>query len=353
MRIADDASREALYKSRMTTLPTYSIVVPVFCEEGSLDELTRRVDAVFSARGDGDDFELIFVDDGSTDGTSERIAQLSKLHPFVRGVMLRVNCGKSLALMAGFSYVRGAIVVQMDGDLQDCPEDIPRLLETLDQGWDMVSGWRQNRQDTLVRRLGSKLYNAVVGNATRLRLHDHNCGMKAYRREVVDSLCIYGQYHRYVTIQVHLLGFKVTEVPVSNDRRKHGVSKFRTMRYQGLLDLMSILFTHHYGNSPLHFFGVVSALFIFPGVLAIGYWTVEHLMWLLGFGDQYLFRTRPLFNVALTAIMLGVIIFLTGFVCDFILHHQIRKRMPDILKLRTRQVVDGRREDEHSVSKGP
>lgn len=310
-----------------------SLVVPVYNESASLDELVARSLAVFEGLGFKGAAEILFVDDGSTDGTPQAIARLMARHPEVRRVRLRRNHGKSLALMAGFRQARGEVVVTMDGDLQDSPEDVPALLAKIGQGYDLVNGWRQARCDMSARKLGSRLYNATVRKLSGLGLKDMNCGLKAYRRQLVKSLCVYGQYHRYIPLQAHLAGFKVAEIPVVNSPRKHGCSKYATFRYQGLFDLLSLLFTHRYALNPLHFFGLISLLVMIPSLLVLLFFVGEQCLYWLGMGDEFLVANRPLLAFALTAFLFSMVVFFTGFVCDFILHHQIRSRIDMILGL--------------------
>lgn len=310
-----------------------SLVVPVYNEAQSLMELTGRALAVFERLGIALQAEILFIDDGSTDATPDTIRTLMARHAQVRHVRLRRNHGKSLALMAGFRKARGEVVVTLDGDLQDNPEDIPALMAKIDEGYDLVNGQRVHRQDQNARKLGSRLYNATVRRLTGLGLQDMNCGLKAYRRQLVKSLCVYGQYHRYIPLQAHLAGFKVTEIPVANSPRKHGSSKYATFRYQGLFDLLSILFTHRYALNPLHFFGVISAVVMVPSLLVLLFFVGEQSLYWLGFGEEFLVANRPMLSIALTAFLFSVFIFLTGFVCDFILHHQIRSRIDMILGL--------------------
>ena len=321
---------------------SYAVVIPVFNEAESLVELCDRIDAVFSGFEGVQQFEVLFVDDGSTDATPETLARLAEERAYVRFLTFRRNSGKSLALMAGFQDVDSDIVITMDGDLQDNPEDIPTLVAKLDEGFDLVTGWRHQRKDQAVRKFGSWLFNVTVARATGLKLHDLNCGFKAYRREVVASLCLYGEYHRYIPVQVHLTGFQVTEAPVTNSPRKHGVSKYPTFRYQGFFDLLSLLFIHKYGLSPLHFFGTVAAMFIIPGFLMLCWFTFQQALYWSGFGDEYLVFNRPLLAMSLTALMIGVVILSTGFVCDFVLHHNIRGRIPSIIASNLKEESPGR-----------
>jgi glycosyltransferase involved in cell wall biosynthesis len=326
----------------------YSVLVPIYCEAESLVELCERVAQVFSTEGHGADFEIVLVDDGSTDATPGVIDRLTSERPYVRAVTLRRNCGKSLALSAGFRHVRGAFIVTLDGDLQDQPEDIPRLLAAVETDCDMVNGWRIERFDTPARKLGSRLYNWFVRRTTGLRLHDMNCAVKAYRAELVQALSVYGQYHRYIPLQAHLAGFKVTEMPVTNRPRRFGSSKFRTFRYEGFFDLLSLLFLNKYGLSPMHFFGTVSAGIIVPSLVLLGYFTVEGILYWFGHGQPVF--NRPLLSLSLTALMLGGMIFTTGFVCDFFLHHMIRSRLDGIIAMSISKVSGGESARQDAIS---
>jgi len=314
---------------------SYAVVIPVFNEAENIPELCDRIEALFKTFDAGSSYEILFVDDGSTDETPRLLDQLEAVRPHIRVVQFLCNSDKSLALMAGFRNVRADVVITMDGDLQDNPEEIPLLVAKLDEGFDLVTGWRQGRQDQSIRKIGSKLFNYTVRKATGLRLHDLNCGFKVYRRELVSSICLFGDYHRYIPVQAHMDGFRVAETPVSNSARKHGVSKYRTFRYQGFFDLLSLLFVQKYGLRPLHFFGVAAIAFIGPSLLMLCWFTYQQMIHWLGYGEQVL--NRPLFAASLTALMVGVVILFTGFVCDFILHHKIRDRISGIVTARTRK----------------
>ncbi|MEO5374276.1 MAG: glycosyltransferase family 2 protein [Alphaproteobacteria bacterium] len=310
-----------------------TIVIPVYCEADSLGEIVDRIEAVFAAIGRSGDYQVLFINDGSTDHTLDVLKRLSETRPWVRSVNFRRNFGKSLALMAGFLRVRSPYVITMDGDLQDSPEDIPLILSRLEEGYDLVNGWRTQRKDQRVRRWGSRLFNTVVARTTGLQLHDVNCGFKAYRAPVLASLCLYGQYHRYIPLQAHLAGFRVGEVPISNSPRAHGVSKFKTFRYQGAFDLLSLLFTYRYGLNPLYFFGITGVAIMIPCIAVLLFLIGEQSLYWLGFGAEYKVIARPVLLFALVMFMLGGSVFLTGFVCDFILHHQIRSRIDSIVDL--------------------
>jgi glycosyltransferase involved in cell wall biosynthesis len=312
--------------------PRLSVVVPAYNEAESLPELCTRIEQVAGQEGLAGAFEIIIVDDGSRDGTPALLARLAAEKPYLKPIRLRRNSGKSLALMAGFRKARGDYVAMMDADLQDRPEDLVVLLREIGEGYDMVSGWRRNRQDTLRRRLVSRLFNRMVKRWTGLALHDFNCGLKLFTREVAKHLCIYGHHHRYIPLHAHLAGFKVTEAAIQNAARKHGKSRYRTLRYEGFFDLLTILFNHKYGHNPMHFFGIMSAVIAAPALVALACLTYEQVLyWLTHEGEPVL--NRPLLSFSLTMLVLSIIIFVTGFVCDFMLHHRIRDRIDEILAL--------------------
>lgn len=310
----------------------YTVIVPVYNEEKSLVELCDRVYKTFEIIGKTKDFEILFVDDGSRDLSKEILKKLCLEKTYVKSLFLRRNNGKALALMAGFLYSKNNIVITIDGDLQDKPEDIPAMIEKLNEGYDLVSGWKQKRQDSLVRVLGSSLFNLAVSYFGGLKLHDFNCGFKIYRADVVKKILVYGQYHRFIPLLVHFMGFKVTELPISHSKRKHGVSKYSVFRYQGLFDLLSILFTYKYRFSPLYFFGALGLLLIVPSFATFSYLMFRHTLFVLGLGDNYMSRITLLLPLSTTIGIVGVSIFLTGFVCDFILHHISKARIIDLVE---------------------
>jgi glycosyltransferase involved in cell wall biosynthesis len=325
----------------ITSAPTieFSVLVPVYSEAESLRELTDRIVTTFAGIGHSADFEIVFVDDGSTDDSAAVIQKLACERGSVRLVRLRRNCGKSLALTAGLHYLHGRRIITIDADLQDHPEDIPKLLAELDAGYDLANGWRVQRSDTSTRRRGSRLFNWAVRRTTGLELHDMNCGLKAFTAEVAQALWLYGQYHRYLPLQAHIAGFGVTEVPVRSSPRRHGYSKFPTFRYEGAFDLMSLLFLHRYGLNPLHFFGKLAALIAIPSGVAIAYFMISQVLYWFDLGQPVL--NRPLLTFSLIAFLIGTLIFLTGFVCDFMLHHQIRDRLQRIVSMAVAEVIDG------------
>jgi glycosyltransferase involved in cell wall biosynthesis len=318
-----------------------SVVVSALNEADSLPELIERIAEVFA---DGFETkrrcEIIIVDDGSSDGSEQVLRDLAAEKPNLRPIILRRNVGKSMALTSGFQKARGAYVITMDADLQDNPEDMPRMIEVLEQGNDVVAGAREKRQDTIFRKLGSWVFNRTVRRLTGLDIRDLNCGFKAYRAEVVKSIAVYGQFHRYIPLLAHYAGFKVIECPVRNSPRKHGVSRYPTIRYRGFFDLLTILFVHKYDLSPLHFFAKIAAIFLIPSVLILGYFIGRHVLSLLGIGGEFQIIERPLLSISLSMFLVGTNIFLTGFVCDFILYHLIRGRIHHISDLNIAETIN-------------
>jgi glycosyltransferase involved in cell wall biosynthesis len=236
-------------------VPTISVVVPLLNEERSLAPL---YDELAGALGDTTSWEVVFVDDGSIDGSWSELLRLHATHENVHAVRLRRNFGKATALSAGFRLARSQFIVSLDADLQDSPDEIPRLLAKLDEGFDLVSGWKRNRQDPLSRRVFSRIYNGATALITGLRLHDMNCGLKAYRAEAARSLQLYGELHRFIPVLASQQGYRVAELPVAHRPRLHGRSRYGLERYlRGLFDLLTVTFLGRYRYRPLHFFGGV------------------------------------------------------------------------------------------------
>ena len=298
-----------------------SIIIPLYNEACSLPELKAWIDTALK------DFtyEIIFVDDGSTDGSWEEISRLASLarnDNRVRGIRFRRNYGKSAALYEGFAAAEGDIVVTMDADLQDSPEEIPEMVRMIrEEGYDLVSGWKQHRKDNaLTKNLPSKLYNATARRVTGIKLHDMNCGLKAYRADVVKNIEVYGEMHRYIPYLAKNAGFsKIGEKPVHHQKRKYGKSKFGMDRFvNGLLDLMSLWFLSRFGGKPMHFFGTSGILMFLVGFVMTIWIIVEKLV-LQGQGLRYRAVTdQPLFYLALVALVLGVMLFLAGFIGEMV-----------------------------------
>ncbi|MCH8980714.1 glycosyltransferase family 2 protein [candidate division KSB1 bacterium] len=276
-----------------------SIVVPLFNEEESLVELHERLSkAVCSLEKP---IEFLFIDDGSTDNSMQVLSELHNKDPQVRVVQFRRNYGKSAALALGFKEARGEFIVTLDADLQDEPYEIPNLVKKLEEGFDLVSGWKKIRKDPFIKKNTSKLFNFVTRKMTGLGIHDMNCGLKAYRREVTDTVNVYGQLHRFLPVLAQWQGFKVGEVVVKHNPRKYGITKFGASRFiAGFFDLVTVLFITRYTKRPLHLFGLIGLVSFAVGVGISAYLAVERL--LLG---KYL-SDRPLLFLGILAIIVGV-----------------------------------------------
>ncbi len=295
-----------------TTAPgaTLSIVVPVLDEVGALPDLVAELDEVVAAAAL--DAELIFVDDGSTDGSTELLAELAAGREDLTAILLGRNVGKSGALAAGFDRSGGDFVVTLDGDGQDDPHEIPALLAKLDEGYDIVSGWKQGRQDPARRRWSSRLFNWFTARVSGVPLHDFNNGLKAYRGDRIRSLRIYGEMHRFIPVLGAQQGWSAAEIPVNHRPRLHGRTKFGIERYlRGTFDLLTVVFLDRYGNRPLHLFGGLGVLLLSIG-FAIGvYLTIERL-----FGESI--GDRPLLLLAVLLIVVGIQLFTFGLLAQMI-----------------------------------
>ena len=297
-----------------------SIVISLYNEEESLHELVKWIEDVMQK--EGYTYEIIMVDDGSRDASWKIVKEISEKNECVRGISFRRNYGKSAALYHGFKAAQGRVVVTMDADLQDSPEEIPEMYRmVVEEGYDIVSGWKKQRFDNkLTKNIPSKLYNATARWVTGIKLHDMNCGLKAYRNEVVKNIEVYGEMHRYIPYLAKNAGFdKITEKPVQHQKRKYGVSKFGLERFvNGFLDLISLWFLSRFGKKPMHFFGFTGILMFLTGaVLAI--WVIAEKLIQQGQGLLYRPVTeQPLFYLALVAVILGFQLFLAGFICEMV-----------------------------------
>jgi glycosyltransferase involved in cell wall biosynthesis len=296
-----------------------SVVVPVYNEERSvallLDELRSTLEGV------GADWQAVFVDDGSTDGTFAALTRLHAGADNVRVVRLRRNFGKAAALAAGFAQAQGDVIVTIDGDLQDDPAEIPRLLAKLDEGFDLVSGWKTRRRDPWSRRLFSRIFNGVAGRISGIRLHDMNCGFKAYRAEVVRGLPLYGELHRFIPVLAHYRGYRIAELPVNHRPRAHGRSRYGPERYlRGFLDLLTVAFMGRYRHRPLHLFGGLGLLLGAVGIAVLAYLTVVKI------GGQAIGQ-RPLLTLGVLFVVVGLQFFSLGLISEMITsHHEERSR---------------------------
>ena len=297
-----------------------TIIVPLFNEAESLPELVRWIDRTLDGRGW--EYEIIMVDDGSTDGSWKVVRELAEADGRIHGIRFRRNYGKSAALYHGFKAAGGNVVVTMDADLQDSPEEIPEMYRMVtEDGWDVVSGWKQHRQDNkLTKNLPSKLYNATARWITGIHLHDMNCGLKAYRNEVVKNIEVYGEMHRYIPYLAKNAGFdRITEKPVHHQKRKYGKSKFGLERFvNGFLDLLSLWFLSTFGKKPMHFFGFTGILMFLAGFVIAVWLIVAKLIHQAGGMHFRPVTDQPLFYLALLAVVLGVMLFLAGFICEMI-----------------------------------
>jgi len=294
-----------------------SVVIPVHNEERSVALLYDELAATFA--GEGLTWEAVFVDDGSTDGTFGALRRLHDANDNVRAVRFRRNFGKAAALDAGFKEAAGKIVVTIDGDLQDDPAEIPRLLARLDEGYDLVSGWKTKRRDPLTRRIPSRLFNAVAGRVSGIRLHDMNCGLKAYRAEVLEGLNLYGELHRYVPVVAHYRGYRVTELPVNHRPREHGSSNYGVERYvRGFLDLLTVTFMGRYSHRPLHLFGGLGLGSGVLGFLILLYLTIVKLA-------GHAIGQRPLLILGVLLVVVGIQLLSLGLLSELITsHHEER-----------------------------
>lgn len=297
-----------------------SIVVPLYNEEESLPELTAWIDRVMQEHALK--YEVIFVNDGSSDDSWKVLKRLSEQYPNrIKGLSFQQNYGKSPALYCGFAAAKGDIVVTMDADLQDSPEEIPEMRRMiLEQGYDLVSGWKKDRHDPVGKTLPSKFFNATVRQVTGIKLHDFNCGLKAYRRKVIKSIEVYGEMHRYIPVLAKQAGFKrIGEKVVMHQARKYGVSKFGLERMvRGYLDLISVLFISKFSKRPMHFFGGVGSLMFILGFIATCMLGIEKLIALDQGVPAALITSRPYFYIALTLMIIGMQFFLAGYLGELI-----------------------------------
>lgn len=304
-----------------------SVLVPVLNEAATVLELAERVARVLGELGLS--FEVVFVDDGSRDGTAAEVRAAHERDPRVKLVRLRRNFGKAAALSAGFDFSHGRLIITMDGDLQDDPSEIPRLLEELErEDLDLVSGWKRQRRDPVRKRLPSKLFNWVTRRLAGIALHDFNSGFKVYRREVLEQIAVYGELHRYIPVLASRRGFAVGEVPVTHHPRRHGVSKYGWDRfYKGLLDLITVLFITRYTRRPLHLFGAVGLVFLAAG---FGINLYLAILWL---GGSTLSQ-RPLLLLGVLLMLLGIQVLTTGLLGEMITFKNFRR--PDSYSVKER-----------------
>ncbi len=295
-----------------------SIIVPLFNEEESLPELLAWIKRVMDQHQLS--YEVIMVDDGSKDKSWQVVHELKQKYSFVNGLKFQRNYGKSAALHIGFQAAQGDVVITMDADLQDSPEEVPELYQMIKkEGYDLVSGWKKKRHDPITKRFPSKIYNRLVRMVTGIKLHDFNCGLKAYSREVVKSIEVYGDMHRYMPVMAKAAGYKnIGEKVVQHQARKFGISKFGFGRFRGMFDLITISFISRFGKKPMQFFGTLGSLMFFGGFIAAGWLGAEKLISLWQGIKAPLVTSSPYFYIALTAMIIGTQLFLAGFLGELI-----------------------------------
>lgn len=300
-----------------------SVVIPLYNEEESLPELEQAIE---SALKDSFTYEIIFVDDGSSDLSWEVVKRLEAKGGHIKGISFRNNYGKSTALQAGFEKARGEFVVTMDADLQDDPNEVPEMVQMLKDGYDLVSGWKKERHDPISKTVPSKFFNFVTRISAGIKLHDFNCGLKAYKSEVIKNIYLYGELHRYVPMLAKRAGFgKITEKVVKHHPRKYGNTKFGLSRFiNGFLDLVTILFVQRYLQKPMHFFGLIGVLLLFVGGVINIYMAFLRLVMNTGIGN------RPLLFLGILLMVLGVQFFSTGLLGELINKNHVEHQKPKV-----------------------
>jgi len=296
-----------------------SLIIPVYNEEESLPELERWITRVCTENNIS--FEIIFIDDGSSDSSWKVIRDISQNNRNVRGIRFRRNYGKAAALHSGFGEAGGDVVITMDSDLQDSPDEIPALVKMISEGgYDLVSGWKKRRYDPFIKRCTSRIYNWTARMFSGIKLHDFNCGLKAYRNEVVKGIEVYGEMHRYIPLLARKAGFgKIGEKVVEHRARKYGSSKYGIDRFiKGYLDLVTIGFITRFGKSPMHLFGSIGTLMFLIGFIMAGYLGIRKLVFLHNHMRATLVTDSPYFYIALTVMVIGSMLFLTGFLGELI-----------------------------------
>ena len=296
-----------------------SIVIPVYNEEESIQELTEWIVKVCTIRRYS--YEIIFIDDGSSDSSWDRIILMAGKFKYVKGCRFRRNYGKAAALHTGFGEASGNVVITMDSDLQDSPDEIPDLYRMIiTDGYDLVSGWKKKRYDSFVKRITSKFYNGTARWSSGIKLHDFNCGLKAYRLEVVKSIEVFGEMHRYIPMLAKEAGFrKVGEKIVEHRSRKYGVTKYGLDRFiKGYLDLLTVGFITRFGKSPMHLFGSMGTIMFIIGFIMAGYLGIRKLVFTSHHLRAPLVTNSPFFFIALTVMIIGSILFLTGFLGELV-----------------------------------
>ncbi len=301
-----------------------SFVIPLFNEKDTIEILYKEI----LQNLNGHDYEIIFIDDGSNDGSFDVLSKIASNDPKVKVIKFRKNFGKAAGLNTGFRLASGDIVFTMDADLQDNPIEIPNFLKKIEEGYDMVSGWKKKRLDPLHKRIPSKLFNSVTQNTFKLKLHDYNCGFKAYKREVIKNIDVYGEMHRYIPALAYAKGYKVGEIPVQHRSREHGVSKYGIERYlRGFFDLLTVKLVTQYIRSPLYFFGGLGTVLTLLGFLITLYLSIAKLFFSMPLTN------RPLLFLGVLLILAGLQLFSLGLLAELIVHQGRRQNHGDTVSI--------------------
>jgi len=302
--------------------PDLSIIIPINNEEGNIGPLHQKL--FEQLQRVQRNYEIIIVDDGSTDSTFEKITQLHMQDPYIKIIKFRKNFGKSTALNVAFHYAKGQIIITMDGDLQDEPEEIPRFISKIDEGYDLVCGWKYPRRDPITKTLPSRIFNGVICFITGLDLHDFNCGFKAFRKRALEDLHLYGEMHRYIPALINWNGYKITEIKIMHHARSSGKSKYGVSRLvKGLLDLITVKFLIDYSSRPLHAFGL-------PGIVSLSVGLIIGIyLLLLKYVDNVLIGDRPLLLLSVLLILIGIQFISLGLIGEMLTFREMREQNPD------------------------
>lgn len=294
-----------------------SILIPVLNEKENILELYSKLKSVLNNLNLG--YEILFIDDGSTDNSSIILEELHNKDEHVKVIQFRKNFGKATALSAGFKHAKGDIVITMDGDLQDDPEEIPNFINKINEGYDLVVGWKFQRKDPITKTLPSKIFNKLTASLTKVNIHDFNCGFKAYRKEVTKNIDIYGELHRYIPALAYWKGYRIGEIKVKHHARKHGKSKYGSSRLvKGFLDLLTVKFLMSFTKKPLHLFGTIGLLFLSFGFMTELYLMILHILFLLGGPMGWEIRDRPLLLLGILLMVSGIQLISVGLIGEMI-----------------------------------
>ncbi len=305
-------------ESRKSEFNKLSVIVPLFNEEESLNPLTNEIKKALKLININ--FEVIFIDDGSTDKSLQVVKEICKTDKRFKFISFRKNYGKSAALQIGFKNATGDVVVTMDADLQDDPNEIPGLIKKLEEGYDLVSGWKKTRHDPFIKKTSSRFFNFVTRVISGIKIHDFNCGLKSYRKDVTDNIKVYGELHRYVPVLADWQGFRVSEIPVKHHPRRYGKTKFGISRFfKGFIDLITVMFATRYIKRPMHFFGFLGALSFLIGLVVNGYLTV---LWIIGEP----LSNRPMLFLGMLLIIVGVQFFSVGLLGEMLVNNFMNER---------------------------